>query len=1044
MKISARKVGLSAVLLIGTSQIALAQAPACTEVSPSVFECEGKGFGLVDFKSKKIDLTVKSGADLYNRKGTTIGLGKRADVQIDGNVTSSNTGVEVGKNSSVTVGSEGVITAGNGGIPSSASVDLMGPPPSNGITVGNNSTVVVEGAVTSYGGSGVSAGKNADITVASGGSVEALPESQFLAPGMRRPAPYVGNGIEAKKNATITIEEGAEVKASQIQMGIPYAPEEMRRPRRPEGNGIKVKDNADIQVDGTVTAEGGGHGIDAGDNATIVVGSTGLVEATDGSMPVTYSAMPGRRPMSFSSGNGIDAGDDLTLVVEGAVSSDSGEGVDAGYDAEIFIAEGGEVTAGDDGIKVKEGALIINDGAIDAGDEGIESDGFLLAVNNGTITSVENGIESGIGNIILNNGTITSTGDELEDALSAEEMPKRPRSGGEYDAISLEGISLVGNFGTINSQDDAINIGFGGLVLNDGDINAADEGVEVGDLGFVLNTAGGSIDAGENGVEINSGFVYNAGSITGKDAAIRITGDPLEEFIIPLGEAAEEESLIPDPYAEFEELITVLGETGEAIFDKLEGIEIFGKGIGREINVEGMGLRGLPGAVILNKGTLEGEYGLFVEKTKRKKPKPKPKPGPETGDAEVLTSSTGIDVMGPRRGKSVIFINDGEVTGTGGTAVKFADGNDSFIWLDYSLVNGDVQMGRGYDGLYVLGAELLTETYFRSVEDVYIEEGVAAIFVPDEEPVLPVPVAEDLATGPDSLPGSVNGTLYTASGAMIGSGSVMINTLAEDIAERVLNLHRAGSGADIATQGVDGSGKKWWVFGGVTLQEDHGQGFTQESQNLTVGRNFGAVDLFFGVQNSKADMSATSEYVDQRMIYGGVTGRYDINENLELVGLAMAGKTDADYVSAGGTASGDGTFASVSGRLNYDMDGVVFGTYLGYARQKTDPIAAGALTFSTQTSDAVFGGIDVRAPSIAYGNGLEISPVVGAGFLNGNADGFTMSAGGISTTIAGSNDSQKFVTAGVDMSYGDWRGTMRVRADAGDYLTLDLGVQRRF
>lgn len=1057
MKNSVGKVGLSAVLLIGTSQFSLAQAPACTETSPSVWECEGLGSG-IDLRGPAgdgVDITVKENANIFNRGPYTIGVGNEADIQVDGNLSSDGPAtISAGNGAVINVGSDGDVE--NSPLMSltnqSAPIATPNMPQSGeAIRVGDDAEIRVDGRVTSLNGSAIAAKDRAMIVVGDGGLVQAGAQTVLVEQGEDSRTPLskrgggAGNGIVARDAAMITVEDGGTVRAIQSGLNQGSASLGPGKGGPDGGHAIKVKNDADIRIDGTVSAEGGGNGIDAGKKATIVVGATGLVEATDGVDPYMgkFDATSGR-PMSFASGNGIDAGDDLTLVVEGKVSSDSEDGVNAGEDAQIFIAEGGEIMAGDDGINVDEGSLVINDGDIIAGDEGIEGDGGLFVANNGTITSVEHGIESGMGNIIVNNGTITSTG-EMVMKKPIPEVSKGGSKKDQYDAISLYGLSLVGNFGTINSADDGINIGWGGLVLNDGDINADDEGVEIGDLGFLLNLAGGSIDAGENGVELNTGFVYNAGDITGGDAAILVTNDPMGEIPIPIGLTAEdEEELIPDPYEEFAELIDVLGETGESIFEKLSGIELFGEGIGEGIAMGAVGLRDL-GAVIYNEGTLEGEYGLYVERSKRggRRSESMLDPG---HDDEALSIITDAEIMPPPRSRSVIFINDGQLTGTGGIAASFADGDDAFIWLDYSSVDGDVHMGKGYDGLYVLGAELLTETYFTSLEDVQIEEGVAAIFVPDEEKPKPKPVpgAASLSTEEVAMPGSVNGTLYTASGSMIGAGGTLSSAFAEDIAERVLNLQRTGDDSGIATQGAGGSDKNWWVFGGATFQEDRGQGFTQESQNLTLGRNFGAFDLFVGLQNATANMSASTEHVDQQMLYAGATGSFDINENLELVGMAMLGLTDADYVSGGTTMSADGTFGSVSARLNYNIGGFVTGTYLGYARQNTDALAAGALSFSTQTADAVFGGFDMRAPSLSWDNGFELSPVIGFGFLNGSSDGFTMSAGGISTTVTGSAVNQQYFVAGFDLSYGDWRGTMRVRGDTGNYMTLDLGMTLRF
>ena len=70
--------------------------------------------------------------------------------------------------------------------------------------------------------------------------------------------------------------------------------------------------------------------------------------------------------------------------------------------------------------------------------------------------------------------------------------------------------------------------------------------------------------------------------------------------------------------------------------------------------------------------------------------------------------------------------------------------------------------------------------------------------------------------------------------------------------------------------------------------------------------------------------------------------------------------------------------------------------------------------------------------------------MMGIGLQNGSTDAVTMSAGGQTATVAGTDSQQRFVTTGFDLTKGNTTTSLRFRADTGAYLTVDLGIRIDF
>jgi hypothetical protein len=191
-----------------------------------------------------------------------------------------------------------------------------------------------------------------------------------------------------------------------------------------------------------------------------------------------------------SSGVNLDAGEAIHITTTGSITDAGDDGVENGP---------GDTTFGDG---VNTG--ILNEGSIDAGDNGV-----LLStrstlqgsiVNQGTIAAGADGIQldetSAVTGDISNAGSIGSAGTPVGDV----------------------GISVFSNSSV------------GGDITNSGDIHSTNDGIEVTDgsevTGAIRNESGGTISAGQEGIELSGATVQqgivNAGSITAAEDGILI------------------------------------------------------------------------------------------------------------------------------------------------------------------------------------------------------------------------------------------------------------------------------------------------------------------------------------------------------------------------------------------------------------------------------------------------------------------------------------------------------------------------------------------
>lgn len=799
------------------------------------------------------------------------------------------------------------------------------------------------------------------------------------------------------------------------------------------GDGFTVN----VGVTGDINSSDTDEGIHLNDNNTI--SNNGTIQNVDDGIEVNDNNTITNNGLIDVENKGIIANDNNVIVnAAGAtVRTDDGDAIDVN-DGNTITNDGTIDSSDDDAIVVEDRNTVINNGDIFADYEGIEGEDNNTLINNGTITSNQHGMEGEDGNEIINNGSIVS---DDEDGINVDDNNIVTNNGdidADSDGISTEddgdgntivnngaiiagddGIEIdddsenntVTNNGTITADDDGINVdGDFNIITNNGTITSDDEGIEGNDLSTFSNI--GTIIAGEIGISVDdNNTVTNTGSITAGEHGIELEDENTftnDGMITSTGGNGVNAGSFN----------TILNN-GTIVSETRNGIVVTGDG-----------------NTITNNGTITGVRGIFSKEERRPGP-PRPR-GPEAESLELsalrkINGTTVINngtITGIDEGAIVFsgssadsITNNGVLIGGDGTAVRMGEGSDTFIWQSNSQVTGSVEMGSGRDYLNVESADVIGVTRFNSLEDFEIAEGSAAII--------------EHVRGDDY-------DLYTGSPTMLASTGQMVGGLTHDLTRRMLNARQLPSIE--VSQDAKTKAKKWWVAGNASFQRDNGQGFTQQSQNVTVGTVLGGFNVFFGLENATADLSDNTQSVDQQMVYLGASKAFEIGPKTDFVGLVILGATDSDYNTTGGSTSGNGTFGSVSGRVNYTTDSqFVLGAYAGYASHTTDAIAtASGIGFTAQSSDSVFGGVDLRMPSIDYANGALLSPVISFGRVNGSADSVTMSAGGSTTTVAGTNTKQEFASIGLELDKNTWQGSAHVRFDTGKYLTLDLGFKTSF
>ena len=326
-----------------------------------------------------------------------------------------------------------------------------------------------------------------------------------------------------------------------------------------------------------------------------------------------------------------------------------------------------------------------------------------------------------------------------------------------------------------------------------------------------------------------------------------------------------------------------------------------------------------------------------------------------------------------------------------GGAVRFGSGDDTFNWFENSFVGGSVRMRAGYDTLNVLGANVFGETEFYNVETV----NGSSFTISEDSWIFDY----------DALPGASDGILYTANSDALAAGALTATRLVNEVTRELLNR-----GSAVNSGGLAQASASWWVLGNANFQEDRGQGNEQNTYNVAVGRDFGKYELFFGLQKTDADTSASTDTMKQDLLYIGATVGYDLTENTKLSALGVLGVTNTKYGSGMGSASTDGTFVGASVRIDRIFDGKYqVGGYLGASQHSSDGFSMSSLSFSSQDSSSFFAGVDFQGEMAQTANGGSIRPIDGLGLINGSSDAVTLTGGGGgSSTVAGSDDDQRF------------------------------------
>lgn len=330
-----------------------------------------------------------------------------------------------------------------------------------------------------------------------------------------------------------------------------------------------------------------------------------------------------------------------------------------------------------DGVALRDGGTVTNQagGTILADDRAVFTTGAAGTVNNvGTITSLTNdgvqldsggtvtnqasatitGFSSGIesNNVtigVTNAGTITGLGD---DGVDIEGGTVTNQTGGTITG-NQDGVDVLATAGTVTNAATitgtngiGVDLAVGGTVTNQtgGMITGRSEGIDIDGGGSVNNLAGGTITgtAGD-GIEIDTGTVINAGTITGQNFdGVRVQAGG-----------------------------TVNNQTGGTITGGLDGISF--------ATVAG---------TVTNSGTITGQNAEGVS----------------LGVGGTVTNLAGGTISGDDEAVLILgaagnVTNAGTLNGNSSAVVAFDAFDDRMEVQSGSVINGDVQASAGTDTL---------------------------------------------------------------------------------------------------------------------------------------------------------------------------------------------------------------------------------------------------------------------------------------------------------------------------------------------------------
>ncbi|MBD3786431.1 MAG: hypothetical protein IE922_05590 [Sphingomonadales bacterium] len=208
--------------------------------------------------------------------------------------------------------------------------------------------------------------------------------------------------------------------------------------------------------------------------------------------------------------------DDVTITVEtGALLSNTADHA-IKLDDRITVTNSGVITSSaKDGINTDKDLHLVNRGAIIGADEGVQADDRLLLDNYGTIIGADEGVEGGDDSAIYNEGTIT----------------------GVDDAVQLATGAYIENHGTIanvyaggTDPQDAIDLD-DGEIFNLGTITSTYDAA----IDFDANVANDATPAEAAGDAFGQGYVYNTGTIAGKQGVTTDHRANSEQYIETYG-----------------------------------------------------------------------------------------------------------------------------------------------------------------------------------------------------------------------------------------------------------------------------------------------------------------------------------------------------------------------------------------------------------------------------------------------------------------------------------------------------------------------------
>ena len=364
---------------------------------------------------------------------------------------------------------------------------------------------------------------------------------------------------------------------------------------------------------------------------------------------------------------------------------------------------------------------------------GLAQGGSVSNAGEGRITSGADGVTIGGGlGVVVNAGTVAVTQSNAHYGFHVYQHARAIILTAGGSVSNTGSVSATGTFSNTYSNlyaSLAVGIrinGAAGTVTNSGSINARGTfvgfgtaivgvGIELGVGGQVTNQAGGRITARSAVESYGDATVVNAGQLTGSDYGVtlrgtgRVTnqaGGTISGFFdgiravnaaATVGNGGSIDG--PQNYAiRLGANGLILNAAGGRLTGGNDGVLFDGvnaslnnagyiHGFGTYKTTLGSGAYLSNGGTITNSGTISGRlFGVSLNR-----------PG-FVGNTGTISGATGIGVGGTA-GTGGTVVNSGTISGTGGTAVKFAAGDDRLVLGQGAAFSGTVDGGAGTNTL---------------------------------------------------------------------------------------------------------------------------------------------------------------------------------------------------------------------------------------------------------------------------------------------------------------------------------------------------------